>query len=103
MLRALTSYFEKRGFHVAAAASLEEAREYFHRRREWTLIIAEYHLPDGTGWELCCWVRDQARDTPFLLMSGSPSGATLCAGTEFLAKPFPLGALEDRVRALLHR
>jgi DNA-binding response OmpR family regulator len=103
MLRTLVCYFEKRGFHVAAGATMAEAKDFFSRRKTWALILAEYHLPDGTGWELCCWVRDQARTTPFLLMSGSPQCATLCAGADYLAKPFPLEELEGRVRALVGR
>jgi DNA-binding response OmpR family regulator len=103
MLRTLVCYFEKRGFHVAAGTTLAEAKEFFHRRKNWTLVIADYHLPDGTGWDLCCWVREQARSTPVLLMSGSADGATLCAGADYLPKPFPLDALEGRVRVLLGR
>ena len=101
MLQTLVCFFEKRGFHVAASTSIAEAKECFERRKSWTLVIADYHLPDGTGLELCCWVRDQVRPTPFLLMSGSAHCAVLCAGTDYLAKPFPLEELEMRVRALL--
>ncbi len=103
MLRTLVCYFEQRGFHVAAGASLTEAKDFFHRRKTWALVLADYHLPDGTGWELCCWVRDQARATPFLLMSGSPHVAALCAGADYLAKPFPLEDLANRVQALVGR
>lgn len=104
MLETLVCYFEKRGFHVAASTTLAEAKMLFHRCKTWSLVMADYHLPDGTGWELCCWVRDQARcAAPCLLMSGSPQGATLCAGADYLAKPFRLEALEQRVRLLLQR
>ena len=103
MLRTLVCYFEKRGFHVAATTTLAEAKTYFHRRRAWTLVLADYHLADGNGWELCTWVREQARETPVLLMSGSPSAAMLCEGFDYLTKPFPLDALEVRVRALVRR
>ncbi len=103
MLQTLVYHFELRGYHVAAVTTLAEAKAHLQRRQVWTLILADYHLPDGTGWELCCWLREQARATPFLLMSGSAQAATLCAGTDFLAKPFPLEQLENRLRALLGR
>jgi DNA-binding response OmpR family regulator len=104
MLRTLVCYFEKRGFHVAAATTLADAKGLFHRCKTWSLVIADYHLPDGTGWELSCWMNDQARcAAPMLLMSGSPNCATLCAGADYLAKPFSLEALEQRVRRLLPR
>jgi len=104
MLQTLVCYFEKRGFHVAACTSLAEAKSFFHRRKSWALVIADYHLPDGTGLELCWWVRDQVGlATPCLLMSGSAHGASLCADVDYLAKPFPLTALETRGRTLLGR
>lgn len=103
MVQTLVCYFEKRGFHVAAGASLAEAKDFFRRRKSWTLVIADYHLPDGTGSELCSWVREQAEATPVLLMSGSPHCATLCAGTDYLSKPFPLEKLAAYMHTLLSR
>ena len=100
MRKTLVCFFEKRGFHVAAAENLAEVRDYFYRRKTWTLIIADYHLPDGSGAELCDWVRDQGSSTPVLLMSGSPHAATLCAGNDYLEKPFPIEKLEAYVRNL---
>lgn len=104
MLSMLVCYFEKRGFHVAAGSTLAEARIFCHRHKTWALVISDYHLPDGTGWELCCWLREQiATPPPFLLMSGSVRGEALCTGLDFLAKPFLLEQLESRVRLLLNR
>lgn len=103
MAQTLVCFFERRGFHVAAGASLAEAKEFFYRRKTWTLVIADYHLPDGTGWDLCSWVRDQGIDTPVLLMSGSPHCATLCAGMDYFSKPFPLEKLESYIRMLPRR
>lgn len=104
MLRTLVCFFEKRAFHVAPASSLAEAKTLFRRRQSWSLVIADYHLPDGTGAELCFWLREQPGTAPpVLLMSGNPHGATLCLGLDFLAKPFRTEALEQRVRTLLER
>lgn len=103
MRRTLVCYFEKRGFHVASSASLAQAKECFNRGKVWTLVIADYHLPDGTGHDLCEWMREQSRATPVLLMSGSAHVETLCDGTDYLAKPFRLEKLEAYVGTLLHR
>ena len=105
MLGTLVCYFEKRGFHVAAATSIAEAKTFCHRRRNWTLVLADYHLPDGTGWELCCWMQEQPgwQSLPFVMMSGSMNCSTLCKGAEYLAKPFRLDDLEERIRGLLNR
>lgn len=101
MLRMLVCYFEKRGFHVAAASSVAEAKTYFTRCKRWTMILSDYHLPDGNGREFCGWVQDQpGTPPPVLLMSGSAQAPTLCAGVEYLAKPFPVEALEARLNRL---
>jgi DNA-binding response OmpR family regulator len=100
MRSTLVCFFEKRGFHVAAAASLGEMKEYFHRRRDWTLIIADFHLPDASGAELCEWAQDQGSTTPVLLLSGSPHAATLCSGHDYLEKPFPIAKLEAYVQGV---
>lgn len=103
MLQTLVWYFEKRGFHVAACATLAEAKTYFSRCKTWTLVISDYHLPDGTGLELHGWINDQVRHAapPFLLMSGSMKCSALCAGVDFLAKPFRPETLELHIRTLL--
>jgi len=100
MMQTLVCFFEKRGFHVAAGNSLAEAKGFFHRRKNWTLIICDYHLSDGTGGELCDLVREQGMETPVLLMSGSPHCATLCAGNDYLSKPFQLEKLEAYVQSV---
>ncbi len=103
MLQALVWFFEKRGFHVAAAATLLEARAFFQRHKSFSLVVSDYHLLDGTGAEFCWWLRDEMQSSPpFLLMSGSLPGTVTCPeGVDFLSKPFTLEDLESRVRTLL--
>ncbi len=104
MLRTLVCYFERRGFHVAAGASLAEARTFFHRHKKWSLVISDFHLDDGTGWELCCWIREQSSaPPPFLLISGSVQREAIDTGLDFLAKPFSVSALDARVQTMLAR
>jgi DNA-binding response OmpR family regulator len=100
--QSLVCFFEKRGFHVAPCETLAEAKDVFQRRKNWTLVIADYHLPDGTGSELCLWIQQQSHDTPFLLMSGSPHFSALCTDSDFLPKPCSLEKLESYVRTVLH-
>jgi DNA-binding response OmpR family regulator len=102
MLQALGCYFTRRGFGVASARSVAEAREIFSRQTLWTLVISDYHLPDGTGMEFKAWLEQQPGGAPpFLLMSGSVQGTAESLGLDFLAKPFALADLESRLRILL--
>ena len=103
MARTLVCFFEKRRFHVAAGHSLADAKEFFHRRKNWTLIISDYHLPDGTGGELCDWIRDQGCDAPIVLTSSSPHCGAFGGDVDFLPKPFPMEKLEEFVRRAQRR
>jgi DNA-binding response OmpR family regulator len=103
MIETLVCFFEKRGFHVAACQSLAEAKDFFYRCKTWTLVIADYHLPDGNGAELCSWIQEQSQNTPFLLTSGSPHFSAFSTDIDFLAKPFPLEKLETYVRTIMRR
>src|SRR5215212_4929022 len=64
MLHALGCYFTRRGFHVASAKSIAEAKELFSRHALWTLVISDYHLPDGTGLDLKAWLQHQPAGAP---------------------------------------
>lgn len=103
MRATLSCYFERCRFHVAAAATLTEAKAFFATRAQWTLVLADYHLPDGFGLELQSWIEEQrpGAQPPFLLMSGSVASSLDRCGVEFLAKPFTLGQLDARVRSIL--
>jgi DNA-binding response OmpR family regulator len=104
MLRTLVCFFERRGFHVAAAQNVSEAKVYFQRHPRWTMVISDYHLPDGNGWDFCTWMQEQlgaGTSTPFLLMSGGTHASTICPALDFLAKPFRVEELEARVQTLL--
>jgi len=103
LVRALVRHFERRGYHVAGAASLAEAREFLDRRSHWTMVIAECHLPDGSGLELQAWLKERAGRTPFLLLSSGHLSPALYGGVEFLAKPFSLPKIEARVNLLTGR
>src|SRR5438105_12101664 len=79
MLTMLRCYFEQRGFHVATVNTFADAKTFFSRRAAWTLVVSDYHLPDGTGAALHAWLRARPGPTPpVLLMSGSMYGAALC-------------------------
>ena len=71
------------------------------------LYILDYHLPDGTGLELCLMLRAFDQDTPMLFATGSSSiteTQVITAGAQGLirkGKPSFTTDLLERVTQLL--
>jgi len=75
---------------------------------EFDLAIVDVMLPDGSGFDLCRAIREQAVLTPILFLSArgevSDRIEGLDAGADdYLRKPFALAELHARVRALGRR
>jgi DNA-binding response OmpR family regulator len=105
MRRALAFYFEQRGYRVVTAPTMATAKQQFSSSRHWALVIADYDLPDGTGWDFCCWIRQRSRAVipPFLLISGAAAASFFADRVEFLPKPFSVEQLDHYVAALVGR
>jgi DNA-binding NtrC family response regulator len=102
MVRALECYFTTLGLQVVSAATIATAKRYYHGRGRWALVISDYHLPDGNGWEFRCWIREQGPvGPPFLLVSGAAAAAAYANQVSFLAKPFSVSQLDRHVEDLL--
>jgi DNA-binding response OmpR family regulator len=69
-------------------------------------IILDLNLPGLTGFEVCRHLRDGGLDRPILVLTGESQVITkiklLDAGADdYLTKPFSLGELKARLRAVL--
>ncbi|MBD1821199.1 response regulator [Cyanobacteria bacterium FACHB-DQ100] len=72
------------------------------------LILIDVGLPKLDGITLCQRIRDRGCGTPILLMTAKDDSTYRIRGLDsgaddYLAKPFDLGELQARVRALLRR
>lgn len=72
----------------------------------YALIVLDLNLPDIAGLNVCCQLRDRGLDCPILILTGENEVLTkinlLDAGAnDYLTKPFSLGELKARLRALL--
>jgi diguanylate cyclase (GGDEF)-like protein len=72
------------------------------------LILIDVGLPKLDGITLCQKIRDRGCGTPILLMTAKDDSTYRIRGLDsgaddYLAKPFDLGELQARVRALLRR
>jgi two-component system, OmpR family, copper resistance phosphate regulon response regulator CusR len=72
------------------------------------VIVLDVMLPDGSGFELCAWIRAQGISTPILMLTARDAIDDRVLGLEagaddYLIKPFAFRELVARVRALGRR
>ncbi|MFZ0589481.1 MAG: response regulator transcription factor [Bryobacteraceae bacterium] len=72
------------------------------------LIILDVRLPLKDGWSVCREVREQGLQVPLLMLTASGATGDRIKGLDlgaddYLVKPFDVGELLARVRALLRR
>lgn len=75
---------------------------------EYGLIILDLRLPVRDGWTVCRELRERGLQTPILMLTAIGSTSDRIKGLDlgaddYLVKPFDLGELLARVRALLRR
>ena len=96
----------KEGFAVSGAADGKAGRDGL-RRDQPDLIILDLILPDVEGLILCRELREHS-DVLILILTGRTDEIDEVMGIEtgaddYVTKPFSLGALTARIRALLRR
>jgi|SRR5579884_1727738 len=75
------------------------------KANRYSLVVLDLNLPDIDGLIICQQLRDSGVDTPILILSGDTSVMTkIClldtGANDYLTKPFSLGELKARLRAL---
>lgn len=98
---------QKAGFAVKAARTAGEALALL-RQDSYDLLLLDVTLPDGTGFEVCEWVRARDPRTPIIFLTASDEEVNIIrgldsGGDDYITKPFRLGELCSRIRALLRR
>lgn len=99
-------YFNLFGVNTLAVYSADEARAFFHDNTT-ELILLDISLGDGSGFDLCKQLR-QTTDIPILFISARGSDddkivALSIGGDDYVQKPYSLGVLLAKVKAVLKR
>ncbi|EMS71547.1 response regulator transcription factor [Ruminiclostridium cellobioparum] len=106
ILRGNERLLTRRGYGIAAALTLFEARKELETQMP-DLIVLDIMLPDGSGLDFIAELRQHSQ-IPVLLLTGLTTpedvvrGLT-AGGDDYLAKPYDFGVLLARVEALLRR
>src|SRR3954451_4789942 len=103
----MTKSLESNGFEVISAFDGEEGLRAAHDERP-EAIVLDLQLPKLNGTDLCRRLRSEGNNVPIIMLtarSGVPDRITgLDAGADdYLVKPFSLGELAARLRALARR
>lgn len=97
-----------RGGHACdRATSLEDAK-HFASASAYDLVILDINLPDGSGLDFLKWIRQRKNAVPVLVLTARLAvddkiGALDFGADDYMVKPFDLGELEARVRAIIRR
>ena len=92
---------------VVVATNAGEGRERAELG-DYDVIVLDVMLPDGSGFELCAWIRERGITTPILMLTARDAVDDRVSGLEagaddYLIKPFAFRELVARVRALGRR
>ena len=98
----------KNGFDVEIARTVCEALDRLTGTAIYDLLILDVTLPDGTGFEVCEKERRHDQKIPIIFLTASDEEVSIirgldCGGDDYITKPFKLGELCSRIRALLRR
>ncbi len=99
-------YFNLFGVKTALAYSAADCRAFF-KANTTELLLLDINLGDGSGFELCKELRETV-DIPILFISARTSDddqiiALSIGGDDYIQKPYSLGVLLAKVKAVLKR
>lgn len=99
---------EKNGFDVTIVRTVEDAVNCLPDIDGYDLLLLDVTLPDGNGFDICELVRKQGNQIPIIFLTASDEEVCVIrgldsGGDDYITKPFKIGELCSRIRALLRR
>ena len=94
------------GYKVSKASGVEEGKKLFHLE-QFDLILLDVNLPDGNGYELCKYIRNQS-EVPIIFLTACDDEVNIVQGLEiggddYITKPFRVRELISRIKAAIRR
>ena len=106
ILKGLTYSLEQEKFEVDVSKNVHNAKENLYSN-EYDLIILDIMLPDGNGFELCKYIKEQ-KDTPIIILTAKDEEQDVVQGfnlgaDDYVIKPFRTRELISRINNILRR
>lgn len=106
ILKGLTYSLEQEKFEVDVSKNVHNAKKNLDSN-EYDLIILDIMLPDGNGFELCKYIKEQ-KDTPIIILTAKDEEQDVVKGfnlgaDDYVIKPFRTRELISRINNILRR
>ncbi|NLJ99234.1 MAG: response regulator transcription factor [Tissierellia bacterium] len=94
------------GYDVDIAGTLSKGKDLINNK-DYDLILLDIMLPDGSGFELCEYIRKH-RLTPIIFLTAQDEEVNIVmgldiGGDDYITKPFRIRELISRIKAVLRR
>lgn len=94
------------GYELEKASTLKDGKHMFDHG-QFDLIVLDINLPDGSGYELCKYIR-QKSGVPIMFLTALDEEVNIVLGLEiggddYITKPFGVREFLSRVKALIRR
>lgn len=101
----ITAALSRKGYVCTCCTSVKESKLIFSD--QFHLVLLDLNLPDGSGYEFCRWVKEQA-DIPVIFLTVRNDVKDITKGLDmgaddYITKPFHIAVLESRIAAVLRR
>ena len=100
----------REGFIVSSVASLHDAEQKLQNNNDFSLILLDLMLPDGSGLDLCKKTKGnpETESIPIIILTAKDDEVDKVVGFElgaddYVTKPFSVRELILRVKAILKR
>jgi len=108
LIDGLSYSLKKNGFEVDIARTVSEAFKLLNDIQNYSILLLDVTLPDGSGFDVCERVRKMGSQIPIIFLTASDEEVSVIrgldsGGDDYITKPFRLGELCSRIRALLRR
>lgn len=98
--------FKEDGYDVKTASSKKEAVDTF-AKFNFDLVLLDWNLPDGTGYEFCKEIKNCSDTAVFMLTAREAEmdeiNALHLGVDDYMRKPFSLAVLKARIKNLLRK
>lgn len=108
LIDGLVYTLKKNEFEIRTACSVKEAMKLLDGTNQFDLLLLDVSLPDGTGFEVCEQVRNSGNRVPIIFLTANDEETSIIrgldsGGDDYITKPFKIGELCSRIKALLRR